>query len=394
MARHSVPPSALVDNLVAVVSEPQLADLRELLALVLDRAMQLEIDERAAAGRYERSEDRATYRNGTRPRRFDTRLGTINLRVPKLRVGGYVPTFLERRSRSERALVAVVQEAMLAGVSTRKMEKLFRTLGVESISKSQVSDLCAELDAKATAFRTRALIKRYPYLMLDALYEKVRIDAAVVSQAVIVAYGIGEDGLREVIGVDVVESESTESWTTFLRGLVSRGLHGVKLVVSDAHAGLKAAIAGVLSGSSWQRCKVHLMRNVLAHVSHKNKAAVGADLASIFTEPTRELAERRAAEVAVTYRRSSARAMQILDDGIPDALSYLAFPRAHWRKLASTNPIEHLNRDIRRRTRLVGIFPTIGSALRLITLVLAEQTEDWQTERRYMNADSLTPLYG
>ena len=305
-----------------------------------------------------------------------------------------MPAFLERRSRSERALVAVVQEAMLAGVSTRKMEKLFRSLGVESISKSQVSELCAELDAKATTFRMRPLVKRYPYLMLDALYEKVRVDGAVVTQAVVVAYGIGEDGLREVIGVDVVESESTDSWTTFLRGLADRGLHGVKLVVSDAHAGLKAAIASVLSGSSWQRCKVHFMRNIIAHVPLKQKAAVGSDLSSIFAQPTRELAERRAADVAVTHRRSSARAMQILDDGISEALNYLAFPRPHWRKLASTNPIEHLNRDIRRRTKLVGIFPNITSALRLITLVLAEQTEDWQTERRYMNADLLSPLYG
>lgn len=394
MAKESIPPSALVDNLVAVVSEPQLADLRELLALVLNRAMELEVEQRVGAGRYERTGDRQPYRNGSRPRRFDTRLGTIDLDVPKLRFGGYVPAFLERRSRSERALVAVVQEAMLAGVSTRRMEKLFRSLGVESISKSQVSELCAELDAKATTFRTRALVKRYPYLMLDALYEKVRIDGAVVTQAVVVAYGIGEDGVREVIGVDVVESESTDSWTTFLRGLIDRGLHGVKLVVSDAHAGLKAAIASVLSGSSWQRCKVHFMRNIIAHVPLKQKAAVGSDLSSIFAQPTRELAERRAADVAVTHRRTSARAMQILDDGIFEALNYLAFPRPHWRKLASTNPIEHLNRDIRRRTKLVGIFPNITSALRLITLVLAEQTEDWQTERRYMNADLLTPLYG
>jgi putative transposase len=394
MAKNSVPPSALVDNLVAVVSEPQLADLRELLALVLDRAMELEVDQRAGAGRYERDADRQTYRNGTRVRRFDTRLGTIDLAVPKLRFGGYVPTFLERRSRSERALVAVVQEAMLAGVSTRKMEKLFRALGVESISKSQVSELCAELDAKATAFRTRPLVQRYPYLMLDALYEKVRVDGAVVSQAVIIAYGVGENGLREVIGIDVVESESTDSWTTFLRALVERGLHGIKLVVSDAHAGLKAAIASVFSGASWQRCKVHLMRNVLAHVAHKHKAAVAADLSSIFAQPTRELAERRAGDVAVTHRRSAARAMQVLDDGIADALNYLAFPQPHWRKLASTNPIEHLNRDIRRRTRLVGIFPNISSAVRLIALILAEQTEDWQTERRYMDADLLTPLYG
>ena len=257
MAEKSLPDSALIDNLAEIVAQPQLADLRAMLAMLLDRAMQLEVDERVGAAPFERSEGRQGYRNGTRPRRFDTRLGTIDLQVPKLRFGGYVPTFLERRSRSERALIAVVQEAVLAGVSTRKMTKLFRALGVESISKSQASALCAELDEKANAFRTRPLTKRYPYLMLDALYEKVRVENAVVGQAVVVAYGVGEDRIREVLGVDVVESESMESWTTFLRALIGRGLHGVKLVVSDAHSGLKAAIATTFSGASWQRCKVH-----------------------------------------------------------------------------------------------------------------------------------------
>jgi transposase-like protein len=394
MAQKSVPHTDLVNNLAAFVADPELRDLREMLALVLDRAMQLEVGERVGADFYERSESRKGYRNGTRSRRFDTRLGTIDLTIPKVRAGGYMPSFLERRSRSERALIAVVQEAVLAGVSTRKVTKLFRALGIESISKSQASELCAELDAKANAFRSRSLTKRYPYLMLDALYEKVRVESAVVSQAVVVAYGVGEDGIREVLGIDVVQSESLESWTTFLRSLTQRGLHGVRLVVSDAHGGLKAAIAATLSGASWQRCKVHLMRNVLAHVSQQRKAMIGAELSGIFAQPTREQAERQAAGVIAAHRKTSTRAMQILEDGIPDALSYLAFPRPHWRKLASTNPIEHLNRDIRRRTRLVGIFPTVASALRLITLVLVEQTEDWQTERRYMSLDSLTPLYG
>ncbi len=394
MAEKNVPDSALIDNLAEIVAQPQLADLRTMLALLLDRAMQLEVGERVGADPYERSQSRQGYRNGTRPRRFDTRLGTIDLAVPKLRFGGYVPTFLERRSRSERALIAVVQEAVLAGVSTRKMTKLFRALGVESISKSQASALCAELDEKANAFRNRPLTKRYPYLMLDALYEKVRVENAVVGQAVVVAYGVGEDGIREVLGVDVVESESLESWTTFLRALIARGLHGVKLVVSDAHSGLKAAIATTLAGASWQRCKVHLMRNVLAHVSQRHKAQVGGELTSIFAQPTREAAERQAAAVVAVHRKALPRAMAVLEEGIADALSFLAFPRPHWRKLASTNPIEHLNRDIRRRTRLVGIFPNIASALRLITLVLLEQTEDWETERRYMSFDSLTQLYG
>ncbi len=394
MAENSVPETAVIDNLATVMAEPQLHTLRDMLAMVLERAMQLEVTGEVGAEIYERVANRKSYRNGTRSRRFDTRVGTIDLAVPKLRSGGYVPSFLERRSRSERALVAVVQEAILAGVSTRKVTKLFRALGIESISKSQASELCAELEAKALAFRTRSLTKRYPDLMLDALYEKVRIDHAVVSQAVIIAYGVGEDGVREVLGIDVVESESLESWSTFLRSLIKRGLHGVKLVVSDAHLGLKGAINALLTGASWQRCKVHLMRNVLAHVGQRYKAAVGAELTSIFAQPTQELAERRTSEVVRTYRRHAPRAMEILEDGISDALNFLAFPRVHWRKLASTNPVEHLNRDIRRRTRLVGIFPSIASALRLITLVLVEQTEDWMAERKYMSADSLTPLYG
>jgi putative transposase len=235
-------------------------------------------------------------------------------------------------------------------------------LGVESISKSRASALCAELDAKANAFRTRPLTKGYPYLMLDALYEKVRVENAVVGQAVIIAYGVGEDGIREVLGVDVVESESRESWTTFLRSLIGRGLHGVKLVVSDAHSGLKAGIATTLSGSSWQRCKAHLMRNVLAHVAQRHKAQVAGELTSIFAQATRELAEGQTAAVVAAHRKTLVRAMGVLEEGIADALSFLAFPRPHWRKLASTNPIEHLNRDIRRRTRLVGIFPNINSA--------------------------------
>ncbi len=369
-----------------------LDDLRAMLEVMLARIMEAEVTARVAADRYERSDDRSGYRNGTRARRFDTRLGTIDLRVPKLRSGGYVPAFLEERSRSERALVSVVQQAVNGGVATRRVEKIFAALGIAGISKSQVSEMCQELDEMANAFRERPLTKPYPYLMLDAMYEKVRIDKHVVSQAVVVAYGVGADGFREVIGNDVVASESLESWQTFLRRLKDRGLHGVRLVTSDAHAGLKSAIAAELTGAAWQRCKVHFMRNELAHVSHGQKEAFAADLKSIFAQPNRDLPEQRLAAVVAQYRRSSSRAVAILEDGGPDALSFYGFPTKHWRKIATTNPVEHLNRDIRRRTRVVGIFPSIESALRIITIRLIEETEDWSTERRYMDPDLLASL--
>jgi len=369
-----------------------LDDLRAMLEVLLTRVMEAEVTSRVAAERHERSDERTGYRNGTRDRRFDTRLGTIDLKVPKLRSGGYVPAFLDERSRSERALVSVVQQAVNGGVATRRVEKVFAALGIAGISKSAVSEMCQELDEMAAAFRKRPLTKAYPYLMLDALYEKVRIGKHVVSQAVVVAYGIGVDGIREVIGNDVVASESLESWGTFLQGLKERGLQGVRLVVSDAHAGLKAAIAAELTGASWQRCKVHFMRNVLAHVPAAQKEAFAADLKSIFAQPTRELAEERLRAVVSQYGRTCARAINILEDGASDAFSYYGFPPAHWRKIATTNPVEHLNRDIRRRTRVVGIFPNIESALRIITIRLIEETEDWSTERRYMDPELLTSL--
>jgi transposase-like protein len=331
-------------------------------------------------------------RNGSRERRFDTRLGTIDLEIPRPRAGGFSPSFLEHRKRSERALVSTVLEAVINGVSNRKIERLLGELGVQSMSKSQVSALCKELDEKARAFRDRPLTAAYPYLMLDALYEKVRVDGKVISQAVVVAYAVNEYGLREIIGIDVVETESRESWTHFLRGLVARGLHGVKLVVSDAHAGLKAAIETVLTGAVWQRCRVHLMRNVLAHVPHSRKAEVAAAIRGCFEQPDAAAAKAQAERIGSRYRKVCSKAMEIFEAGVEDALSFMSFPVEHHRKLWSTNPIEHLNREIRRRTRSVGIFPNHASALRLITMILIEQTEDWAVERRYMSEESMQKL--
>lgn len=390
MATNIVPESTLLDNLL---DDTPVDDLHQLMAFMLERIMQHDIANRTGAAHYERSASRTNHRNGTRPRRFDTRLGTFDLEVPRLREGGYMPPFLEHRSRSEKALTALVLQAIISGVSTRKIEKLAAQLGVASLSKSQASSLCEELDERVAEFRGRRLTGKYPYLMLDALYEKVRVEGKVISQAVVIAYGVNVDGKRELLGVDVVETESYESWSTFLKGLCERGLRGVKLVISDAHGGLVKAIATVMNGVPWQRCKVHFMRNVMAHVPNRIKDEVAGAVKSIFVQTTKDLAMTLFRSVVLKYKKSCARAMQILEEGIEDALAFMAFPELHRRKIASTNPIEHLNRDIRRRTRSVGIFPTRDSAIRLISMILLEQTEDWQAEKAYINADSLAALY-
>jgi len=379
-------------TLVELVAAQSPDTLRELLHLVVDAAIQAEFEQHVGAAPFERSEQRRVQRNGYRDRRLDTRLGTLQLSIPRPREGGFVPTLLEHRKRSERALVAAVLEACVNGLSTRKVERVLRELGVQSMSKSQVSALCSELDEKVKAFRTRPLTVAYPYLMLDALYEKVRVDNKVISQAVVVAYAINELGVRDVIGIDVVETESRESWTHFLRSLVARGLHGVKLVVSDAHEGLKAAIATVLNGAVWQRCRVHLLRNILAHVPQARKAEIAIAFREIFAHTNLPAAQAQARSAIVRYGKSCAKAMAILEAGIADALSFLAFPAAHHRRLWSTNPIEHLNAEIRRRTRCVGVFPNVASAVRLITMILIEQTEEWTTERRYMSTESMQTL--
>lgn len=391
MARTILPQPDLLDNhdLLGAPTD----DLRALLGLVLNRVMEMDVTRLSGAEPYERTEARSNQRNGTRPRRFDTRMGTIDLAVPRLRNGGYLPAFLEHRTRSERALIALVHEAFVGGISTRKVEALVAKLGVASLSKSQVSEFCKELDEAVLAFRTRPLTARYPYVMLDAVYEKIRIDRTIESQAVVVAYGVREDGVRELLGLDIVDTESYESWATFMRELQQRGLSGVKLVVSDAHAGLVKAIETVFIGSAWQRCKVHFFRNVLAYAPQRLKGEIAGAVKSIFAQTTREAARARHREISDRYGSSCGKAMQILDDGLEDALTYLDFPEIHWRKISTTNPIERINREIRRRTRVVGIFPTVDSALRLIGMILLEQTEDWQTEKRYMSPESLAPFY-
>jgi transposase-like protein len=262
-------------------------------------------------------------------------------------------------------------------------------MGVDRLAKSQISELCTELDQRAEEFRRRKLTAPYPYLWLDALYEKVRIDDAVVSNAVVVDYGVTAGGFRDVIAIDVVDTESKESWTSFLRDLRKRGLTGTKLVVSDAHEGLKAAIGTVFQGVSWQRCKVHFFRNILAHVPQSRKLEVAAGLRTIFAQISIEAAQRAATEFRVLFAKTLTKAIAIFDAGLADALAFLRFPLEHHRKISTTNPIEHLNREIRRRTRSIGIFPSRESALRLITMILIEQSEEWMVERRYMTPESL-----
>jgi putative transposase len=390
MTKAIVPRAATFDN--DFLGDPSDA-LRGLFQQALRGAMDLEFDQRVGAARYERGEERLDQRNGTRSRRFDTRMGTVELEVPRLRNGTYFPSFLEPNTRSERAVIALVQEAIIAGVSTRKIQKLAEELGITSISKTVASEYFKELDEEARAFRERLLSGKYPYLFLDAIYEKVRINRTVVSQACVVAYGVREDGVRELLGLDVVDTESEESWTTFLRGLRERGLAGVKLVTTDAHRGLINAVATVFLGAAWQRCKVHFGRNVVDHAPKAYKEKLAPAVHGIFNQPNQEAALAAFETVKEQFGATCAKAMQILEDGLGDALTFMAFPREHWSRISSTNQIERINKEIRRRTRVIGVFPNIASALRLISMILLEQTEDWYTDKRYMSEESMAQLY-
>ena len=357
----------------------------------LERVMQHELDAALGAGRYQRDERRQGTRNGYRSRVFDTRMGSVNLDIPRAREINYMPSFLEHHERSEQALIALVQEAYVSGVSTRKIRKLAQALGINSLSKSQVSEFCRELDALITAFRERPLTGEYPYVFFDALYEKIRVTGLVQSQAVVIAYGVRSDGKREPIGLGIVDTESYESWSTFMRSLLERGLGGVRLVMSDAHKGLVKAIETVFLGAGWQRCKVHFMRNVLDCVGKHFKGAFSADLKQVYNQQTLADAQAAVEKIVEKYGKTCTKAVETLLDGVDDTLQYLAFPEVHWSKISSTNPLERLNREIRRRTKSVGVFPTMNSALRLIGAVLLDQTEEWATQG-YMSAESMRAI--
>jgi len=364
--------------------------LRESLVWVVQQLMEAEVSELIGAERGERNPERLTHRNGYRQRSWQTRAGEIELAIPKIRRGSYFPSFLEPRKRSEQALVAVVQEAYVAGVSTRKVDQVVESLGIR-ISKSEVSRICAGLDEQVDAFRNRPLEGRYPYLWLDAKVEKVRDGGRVVPKALVLAYAVHESGYREVIGLDVGECETEAFWRSFLRSLVQRGLRGVQLVVSDAHAGLKAAIAQTLD-CPWQRCTVHFLRETLGHVRKDQQGMVAALLRPIFNAEDRDAARELVDDALERLGKPLPKVAALLEQAEEDLLAFYSFPLMHWPKLRSTNPLERVNREIGRRTDVVGIFPNDKALIRLAASIVIEQNDEWLVGHRYLSAHSLDAI--
>src|SRR4051795_8538489 len=379
-----------IEEVVRKVLRDEHADvIRESVKTVAHAIMEAEVSALIGAELGERRpEDRATHRNGYRPRRWDTRAGEGELQIPKIRQGNYFPSFLEPRKRSEQALLAVVQQAYVCGVSTRRVDQLVESLGLR-ISKSEVSRVCEALDEHVEAFRTRPLEGRYPYLFLDAKMEKVRDGGRVVAKALVVAHGVHETGRREILSIDVGEAETEAFWTDFLRGLVARGLVGVQLAISDAHAGLKAAIAKVL-GSSWQRCTVHFLRDCLGHARKDQHGLLAALIRPIFNADNGDQARDRLSEAVAHLDGRLAKVATLLEDAEADILAFYAFPSSHWRKLRSTNPLERFNREVGRRTDVVGIFPDDRSLIRLAGMLCIEQNDEWLVGRGYLSAESIS----
>ena len=379
------------EQVVSYLLEEEGVDfLRESLMWVVGQLMEVEVSELIGAERGERSEERLTHRNGYRPRRWDTRSGELELAIPKLRRGSYFPSFLQPRRRSEQALVSVVQQAYVCGVSTRRVDQLVESLGLR-ISRSEVSRICAGLDEQVEAFRSRPLEGRYPYVWLDAKVEKVRDGGRVVRKCLVIAHGVHESGRREVIGLDCGECETEAFWREFLRGLVKRGLTGCQLVVSDAHEGLKQAIAQVL-GAPWQRCTVHFLREALGHARREQQPMLAALIRPVFNADSGEQARELLGGALAALERPLPKVAALLERAEEDLLAFYAFPADHWRKLRSTNPLERLNREIGRRTDVVGIFPDDASLIRLATSLVIEQNDEWLVGRRYLSLDSLAPL--
>jgi putative transposase len=397
----------MTDEMIAlralVEKNPDADLLREMIGFAAHRLMELEVEGLTGAGHGERSPDRINQRNGYRERDWETRAGTVELRIPKLRKGSYFPAFLEPRRMAEKALTAVIQEAYFHGVSTRSVDELVRAMGMTGISKSQVSRLCAEIDDKIATFLNRPLEGDWPYLWLDATYLKGRSGGRVLSTAVILAVAVNSDGRREVLGMDIGPSEAETFWTEFLRKLARRGLRGVKLVISDAHEGLKAAVARVLH-ASWQRCRVHFMRNLLAPAGKQGRRVVAAFVGTAFAQEDAEAARAQWRQVADQLRPKVPKLAGLIDEAETDVLAFMSFPKDHRPKIHSTNPLERLNGEIKRRTEVprvglrppegrLGIFPNDAAITRLIGAILLEQNDEWAVQRaRYMTLETIAPL--
>jgi transposase-like protein len=387
--------SALLDLLEALKTTDVDERVRTATEHLYQALIDAELTATIGAAPHQRTDTRTAQRNGSRPRTLTTTAGDLELRIPKLRAGSFFPSLLERRRRIDQALFAVVMEAYLHGVSTRKVDDLVKALGADTgISKSEVSRICADLDEEVAAFRDRPLTdSAFPYVFLDATYCKARVNRRVVSQAVVIATGVAVDGRREVLGFAVGDSEDGAFWTAFLRSLKTRGLTGTQLVISDAHAGLKGAIEAVLLGAAWQRCRVHFMRNVLARVPKGNSEMVAAAIRTVFAQPDAEHVRSQLDVIAAMLGRQFPAVETMLRDAAEELLAFTAFPVAHWKKVWSTNPLERLNKEVKRRTDVVGVFPNPAALLRLAGAVLVEAHDEWQvSDRRYLSEGSMALL--
>lgn len=363
--------------------------LLSMLQWMTDQMMLIEAEKKVGAEKGEHNKERQTYFSGKRARRFDTRMGTMYLLVPKVRKGGYVPFFVTEKKRSEQALISMIQEAFVNGVSTRKVERLAKKLGIENISAGQVSEINKGLNEQVDAFRTRPLDSEYPFIWIDAVYEKIRDNGRVCNHAIMVAYGVNMQGHREILAVEPMWDESTATWGLFFDKLKNRGVKNIELCISDAHKGIQEALKEKLIGTSWQRCKVHFMRNIMAHVPHRDKAKFGERLKQIWLQADKEDALKVAQTLVSEYEDRYTAAIDCLLEGLEDSLQFYSYPAVDKRRIASTNVLERINREIRRRSRVVGIFPSQESYIRLLTSYLIEYSEDWATGNRYLSKKAL-----